>query len=114
MATAAKSIKDMLGDIERIHEEEGLEEFLQNIRYQILKATVLFVDYLNGKNVYDEIEKIYDQIAKSYRRASDIIKLISKNSQVSADINAIMINMLHLSKSYIKSLRNIMILNSDK
>jgi phosphate:Na+ symporter len=114
LATAAKSIKDMLGDIERIHEEEGLEEFLQNIRYQILKATVLFIDYLNGKNVYDEIEKIYDQIAKSYRRASDIIKLISKNSQVSADINAIMINMLHLSKSYIKSLRNIMILNSDK
>lgn len=114
LATAAKAIKDMLGDIERIYEEEGLEEFLQNIRYQILKATILFIDYLNGKDVYDEIEKIYIQIAKSYRKASDIIKLISKNSYVSADINAIMINMLHLSKSYIKSLRNIMMLNSDK
>jgi phosphate:Na+ symporter len=111
LATAAKSIKDMHLDIERIYEEEELEEFLQNVRYQILKATLLFWDYLDGKNVYEEIEKIYDQIAKSYKRASDIIKLISKNSQVSADVNAIMINMLHLSKSYIKSLRNIMFLD---
>jgi phosphate:Na+ symporter len=114
LATAVKSIKDMLGDIEKIYEEEGLEEFLQNIRYQILKATILFRKYLNGENVYEEIENIYDQIAKSYKRASDIIKLISKTSKVSAEINAIMINMLHLSKSYIKSLRNIMLLNSDK
>jgi phosphate:Na+ symporter len=114
LATAAKSIKDMLEDIKRIYNEEGLEEFLQNVRYQILKSTILFIDYLNGKDVYDELENIYDQISKSYKKASDIIKLISKNSKVSADVNAIMINMLHLSKSYIKSLRNIMLINSGK
>ena len=102
LATANKAIKDMIEDIKKVDEEN--EEFLRNIRYQILKATQIFyLIFLEGKEA--DLEAVYLHIAKSYKKTSDLIKLIS--DEISGEINARMINMLHLSKVYAKSLKNV-------
>ncbi|BCD63043.1 phosphate:Na+ symporter [Nitratiruptor sp. YY08-26] len=109
LATAAKAIKDMLLDLEQWYDGESPEEkeFLQNLRYQIIRSVQAFHYALQGnKNAKEEIEEIYKKIADSYRNTLAIISDIAKNPHIASERLTIAINDYHLSKSFTKSLRN--------
>ncbi|BAF70856.1 phosphate:Na+ symporter [Nitratiruptor sp. SB155-2] len=109
LATAAKAIKDMLPDLEQWYEGESLEEreFLQNLRYQIIRSVQAFHYALQGdEHAKEEIEAIYKKIANSYRNTLEIISDIAKNPHIASERLTIAINDYHLSKSFTKSLRN--------
>lgn len=110
LATAAKSIKDMLHDIERWYDEEHAEGrvFLRNLRYQIIKSVQAFHKAFNhdDERSYEEMERFYKRIAESYRNSMEIIGDIAKNRAIASEMTTIAINDLHLSKSFSKSLRN--------
>jgi len=110
LATAAKSIKDMLHDIERWYNEDHLEGrvFLRNLRYQIIKSVQAFHGAFGhgDEKSYEEMERFYKRIAESYRNSMEIIGDIAKNRSIASEMTTIAINDLHLSKSFSKSLRN--------
>ncbi len=110
LATAAKSIKDMLHDIERWYDEEHMEGrvFLRNLRYQIIKSVQAFHNAFLDRDEkrIEEMERFYKRIAASYRNSMEIIGDIAKNRSIASEMTTIAINDLHLSKSFSKSLRN--------
>lgn len=109
LATAAKSIKDMLYDLDRLYNAESSEEqtFLHNIRYQILKSVQAFEKAREGdSDALEEMENIYKRIAESYRDNMGMIRSISKNHSIPSEMTTIAVNDMHLSKSFSKSLRN--------
>jgi phosphate:Na+ symporter len=111
LATAAKAIKDMLEDIGRLYMAESHEEqtFLRNLRYQILKSVEAFNAARGGDgDAQTEMERIYKRIAKSYRDNMGMIRDISKNRKIPTEMTTIAVNDMHLSKSFSKSLRNIL------
>jgi phosphate:Na+ symporter len=113
LATAAKTIKDMLHDLDRLYDAQTAEElhFLRNLRYQILQSVQVFDKaFLGEKEAYKEMNEIYHKIAKSYRNSMMLISDIAKNNVVSSTMLTIAINDMHLSKSFTKSLRNILLL----
>ncbi|WP_201353324.1 Na/Pi cotransporter family protein [Hydrogenimonas urashimensis] len=110
LATAAKSIKDMLHDIDRWYDEDNREGslFLRNLRYQIIKSVRAFHGaFKDGeRESFEEMERFYKRIAQSYRNSMQIIGEIAKNRSIASEMTTIAINDLHLSKSFSKSLRN--------
>lgn len=109
LSTAAKSIKDMIGDIDRLHQSSTPEEqsFYKNLRYQILKNILAFHSAKNGDAAaLSEMESTYKKIAGSYKNSMKAIESMAKNPRVSSEMTAIGINDLHLVKSFSKSLRN--------
>ncbi len=111
LATAAKAIKDMLHDIERLYNAQSLEEkaFLRNLRYQILNSVQLFEKIRNGDDeTIDAMEDAYKQIAKSNKNNMTLIHDIVNNHAIHSEMTTIAVNDLHLSKSFTKSLRNVL------
>jgi rubrerythrin len=109
LATAAKAIKDMLEDINRLYLAESAEEqkFLRNLRYQILKSVEAFGAAKKGDDdARKEMENIYKRIAESYRDSMGTIRGIAKNRDIPTEMTTIAVNDMHLSKSFTKSLRN--------
>lgn len=117
LATAAKAIKDMLHDIDLLFDAQTAEEqhFLRNLRYQIVQSVQAFNKALDGKkDAYEEMDRIYQKITRSYQNSMELIEEIAKNSSVSSSILTIVINSMHLSKSFTKSLRNILLLKEKR
>ena len=116
LATAAKSIKDMLEDIDRLYQADSPEEqnFLRNLRYQILKSVEAFDAAMDGNSdAFEEMESIYKRIAQSYRDNMGTVRGIAKNREIPAEITTIAVNDMHLSKSFTKSLRNVLRVEVD-
>jgi phosphate:Na+ symporter len=114
LATAAKAIKNMLPDIDRLCQSDSSEElvFYDNLRYQILKSTLAFHDARTGQpHALEEIDHIYRKIADSYSHSLDLIHDIAQNPKIKSEMTAISINAMHLTKSYSKSLRNALTLD---
>ncbi len=118
LATAAKAIKDMLHDIDRLYDAQSPEElgFLRNLRYQILQSVQAFDKALteNDETSYRVMNEIYHKIAKSYQNSMALLSDMAKNSAVSSSMLTIAVNDMHLSKSFTKSLRNILTLMFEK
>ncbi|MGC9351370.1 MAG: Na/Pi cotransporter family protein [Sulfurovum sp.] len=111
LATAAKSIKDMLVDIDRLYDAASSEEvtFYKNLRYQILKIVLAFHQARAGdEGALSELEKIYKKIAESYKNSLELIEDMAKNPRIKSEMTTIAINDMHLVKSFSKSLRNIL------
>jgi phosphate:Na+ symporter len=111
LATAAKAIKDMLYDIERLYNAESIaeKEFLRNLRYQILNSVILFEKRRNNEDeTMDAMEDAYKQIADSNKNNMTLIHDIVTNHDIPSEMTAIAVNDLHLSKSFTKSLRNVL------
>jgi len=111
LATAAKAIKDMLYDIELLYSAQSLEEraFLRNLRYQILNSVILFEKRRNNEDeTMDAMEDAYKQIADSNKNNMTLIHDIVTNHEIPSEMTTIAVNDLHLSKSFTKSLRNVL------
>ena len=111
LSTAAKSIKDMLHDISRLYNSQSTEEqtFLRNLRYQILKSVESFDKARKGDgDALEEMEKVYKKIAESYKDNMSTIRGIAKNRNIPTEMTTIAVNDMHLSKSFTKSLRNVL------
>ena len=111
LATAAKAIKDMLYDIDRLYNAQSSEEleFLRNLRYQILNSVLAFEKSCNGEdNAMEEMENLYKQIADSHKNNMKLITDIANNRAIASEVTTIAVNDLHLSKSFTKSLRNVL------
>ncbi len=108
-ATAAKSVKDMLHDLDRLYDAETPEEkaFLRNLRYQILRSVQAYDAALsNETDGMERMEKVYRRIADSYANSLELVHEIAANRAVPAEVTTIAVNDLHLVKSFTKSLRN--------
>lgn len=113
LATASKSIKDMLYDLDIFYSLKSIEEkdFYKNIRYQILKSVLVFHGARKGdEKLIEEMEEIYKRISLSYKNSIQIIEDIAKNPSVNSHITPMAINDIHLVKSFTKSLRNVLFL----
>ncbi len=110
LATAAKSIKEMLHDIERLYNAESIEEraFLRNLRYQILNSVKVFEDVSNGIESTEAMEDIYRQINASNKNSMVLIRDIVNNHAIPSEMTTVAVNDLHLSKSFTKALRNVL------
>ncbi len=109
LATAAKAVKDMLYDIERLYDAQSSEEqtFLRNLRYQILNSVQVFENICSDNATVDTMEEVYRQIANSTKNNMALIHDIARNPAIHSEMTTIAINDLHLSKSFTKSLRNV-------
>ncbi len=110
LATAAKSIKDMLYDIELLYNAKSSEEqtFLRNLRYQILNSVKVFESVCNDDETIEAMEEVYKQIADSNKNSMMLIHDIMTNQSIPSEMSTIAINDLHLSKSFTKALRNVL------
>jgi phosphate:Na+ symporter len=111
LATAAKSIKDMLYDIDFLYNAQSSEEqaFLRNLRYQILSSVQAFDKTCMGRDsAMEEMENVYKQIADSHKNNMELITDIANNRAIASEVTTIAVNDLHLSKSFTKSLRNVL------
>ena len=116
LATAAKAIKDMLEDLDRLYLAESSEEqkFLQNLRYQILKSVEAYDAAKKGEtSARKEMENIYKRITESYRDNMGTIRGMAKNRDIPTEMTTIAVNDMHLSKSFTKSLRNALRVEQD-
>jgi len=117
LATAAKAIKDMLSDLDKLYEATSNEEqaFYKNLRYQILKGVLSYHKAREGdKDAVNEMEDMYKKIAKSYKNSMKLIEDMARNRAVSSEMTTITINDMHLVKSFTKSLKNTIITTNDK
>jgi phosphate:Na+ symporter len=111
LATAAKAIKDMLIDINKLYDATHSEEltFYKNLRYQILKTVLAFHQAREGdESAVEELKSIYKKIADSYKNSMKIIEDMAKNPHIKSEMTTIAINDMHLVKSFSKSLKNTM------
>ncbi|WP_345973639.1 Na/Pi symporter [Sulfurimonas diazotrophicus] len=109
LATAAKAIKDMLYDIERLYDAASPEEqsFYKDLRYQILKSVLAYHAVAQGAEAEREVlEETYRRVANSYKNSMEVIEAIAKNPAIPSEMTTITVNALHLVKSFTKSLRN--------
>ncbi|MDX1809766.1 MAG: Na/Pi symporter [Sulfurospirillaceae bacterium] len=109
LATASKSIKDMLQDLRELYNATSIEEqeFYENLRTQILKNTLAYHQARIGNKIYvEEIQTMYDDIAYSYSDNVKMIEEIAKNMDIKSEMTAIVINDMYLVKSFSKSLLN--------
>lgn len=111
LATAAKAIKDMLYDIDRLYNAQSSEEreFLRNLRYQILNSVQVFEKTRKGEvPTMETMDNTYRQIADSHKNNIILINDIARNPAIPSEMTTIAVNDLHLSKSFTKSLRNVL------
>lgn len=116
LATAAKTIKDMLYDIGQLYDAKSSEEhaFLRNLRYQILNSVLLFKRRRsNEDSSIKAMEDAYKQIAASNKNNITLIHDMVMNHNIPPEMTAIAVNDLHLSKSFTKALRNALRLQVD-
>ena len=116
LATAAKSIKDMLHDIDKLYDAKSSEEqeFLRNLRYQIINSVKAFEKTRRGEDEpMEAIEDAYKQIADSNKNNMALIHDIVINHTIHSEMTTIAVNDLHLSKSFTKSLRNVLRLHTE-
>jgi phosphate:Na+ symporter len=109
ISTAAKDIKDMIHDIEKLQRSDSNEivEFYRNLRYLILKSVQAFHRAIDGdEDGAVDLRRLYRQISESYIDSIDIIKKIAQNPHIGSEMMAIAVNDMHLCKSFGKSLRN--------
>ena len=109
LASASKSIKDMLADFSvwAELEENEAQSFFHNIRYQILNSILIFRDYLNGEQEQlSTMKKNYQKIDDSYKRTLESIASIAQNTHLSKSITTIAINDIHLTRNFSKRLYN--------
>ncbi|MEJ2500062.1 MAG: Na/Pi symporter [Campylobacterales bacterium] len=109
LATAAKAIKDMLYDLNRLYEAGSPEEqgFYKDLRYQILKSVLAYHAVSEGDETGRiALEQTYKQIAHSYKNSMAVIESIARNAAIPSEMTTITVNALHLTKSFSKSLRN--------
>jgi phosphate:Na+ symporter len=111
LMTAAKAIKDMLHDIDLLYDAKTPEEkkFLRNLRYQILQSVQAFDRAFSGEeDAWRKMQEIYSAITRSYKNTIELITDMAKNSDISSEMLSVAINDMHLSKSFTKSLRNVL------
>ncbi len=117
LATAAKAIKDMLPDLNRLYNTSSTEEktFYKNLRYQILKSALAYHQARNGDGTkIDEMEATYKKIANSYNNSMQLIENIAKNKNINSEMTTITVNAMHLTKSFSKSLRNVVTMDLEQ
>lgn len=109
LATAAKALKDMLYDLNRLYEAASGEEhrFYRDLRYQILETVLAYRAACSGNAAERELlEQSYKRMARSYKNSMGAIDAIAKNTAIPPEMTSITVNALHLTKSFSKSLRN--------
>ena len=107
LSSASKDIKDMLKDFELLSSSDVLvvREFYHNIRYQILNSTLIFNDYLQGKEEdLSKMKESYQLINKSYKSALESISSIAQSPSIEKNITTKAINVVHLTRRYTKNL----------
>jgi phosphate:Na+ symporter len=117
LATAAKTIKDMLYDLDLFYDASSIEEqkFYKNLRYQILKSIQAFHRAYNGdENTLDEMDEIYKKISEANKQNTLIIKDIANNRAIKPEITTIAINDIHAVKTFSKALYKILKLHMPK
>ena len=116
LAAAAKAIEDMLYDIDRLYNAQSIQEqeFLRNLRYQILNSVQVFEKVRREEeNAMEEMEDVYRQIADSHKNNMTLINDIASNHTIASEMTTIAVNDLHLSKSFTKALRNALRLETE-
>ena len=116
LATAAKAVKDMLYDLNRLYDGRTAEEqaFYKDLRYQILKSVLAYHAVISGDASGREVlEETYNKIARSYQNSMDSIEAIARNPLIPSDMTTITVNTMHLVKSFSKSLRNALAIRTD-
>jgi len=111
LASASKSIKDMLSDFQRWSESDinEAQTFFHNIRYQILNTLFIFNDYLHGEDGnLSKMKKNYQKIDASYKRTLESIASIAQHPRLSKQITTIAINDIHLTRNFTKSLYGVL------
>ena len=116
LATAAKAVKDMRYDLDRLYDAATPEEqaFYKDLRYQILKSVLAYHTVIAGDPSGREVlEETYNKIARSYQNSMDSIEAIARNPLIPSDMTTITVNTMHLVKSFSKSLRNALAVRTD-
>ncbi len=107
LSSASKAMKDMLKDFELLSNSDAseIQDFYRNIRYQILNSTLIFNDYLQGKEEdLSKMQESYQQINTSYKSALESISSIAQSPSIAKNITAKAINVVHLTRRYTKNL----------
>ena len=116
LATAAKAVKDMLYDLNRLYDARTPEEqaFYKDLRYQILKSVLAYHAVIAGDDTAREaLEETYKKVAHSYQNSMAAIEAIARNPLIPSDMTTITVNTMHLVKSFSKSLRNALAVRTD-
>ena len=116
LATAAKAVKDMLYDLNRLYDGRSPEEqaFYKDLRYQILKSVVAYHAVISGDDSgLEALEETYRKITLSYQNSMAAIEAIARNPLIPSDMTTITVNTMHLAKSFSKSLRNALTVQAD-
>ncbi|WP_297439899.1 Na/Pi symporter [Sulfurimonas sp.] len=111
LAIAAKTIKDMLYDLDVFYNATSLEEqkFYKNMRYQILKSVRAFHRaYAGDEDALKDMDEIYKKISEANKQSAYIIKDITNNHTIKSDILTIAINDIHAIKTFSKVLYKIL------
>lgn len=109
LASASKSIKDMLDDFVIWSDLEASEaqRFFHNLRYQILNSLFIFNNYLDGEtDKLSKMKKNYQKIDDSYKSTLESIASIAQHPHLSKKITTIAINDIHLTRNFTKNLYN--------
>ena len=109
LATASKSIKDMLQDLNKLYNTSSHEEqdLYQNLRYQILKSTLTYHQIRIGNRVNtQDLKKINENISNSHKNNLKAIEKLAQNPHIKSEMTAIIINDLYLVKTFSQSLIN--------
>lgn len=101
LATASKSIKDMLQDLNKLYKASSYEEhnLYQNLRYQILLNTLAY----HQANI-DNLKNLYKNVSDSHKYNLETIEKFAQNPHIKSEITAIIINDLYLIKTFSGSL----------
>jgi len=109
LATASKSIKDMLQDLNKLYNTLSDEErdLYQKLRYQILKNTLFYHQARTGKRAnMQNLKKIYENISNSHKNNLEAVERLAQNPNIKSEMTAIIINDLYLVKTFSQSLIN--------
>jgi len=103
LATASKSIKDMLQDLNKLYEASSYEEYnlYQNLRYQILLNTIAY----HQTNIQN-LKNLYKNASDSHKYNLSTIEKFAQNPHIKSEMTAIIINDLYLIKTFSGSLIN--------
>jgi len=107
LASAAKAIKDMLGDLELLSSIEvaDIQHFYHNTRYQILNSVLIFNDFIKGEDQdLTKMENNFSKIDNSYKKTIESVSSIAQHHGLNRNVTAITINDLHLTRRFTKNL----------
>lgn len=111
LASASKSMKDMLSDFD-VWSESDISEaqsFFHNIRYQILNSIFIFNDYFQGQDQdLSKMRSNYHKIDASYKGTLESISSIAQHPHLGKQITTIAINDIHLTRNFTKSLYSVL------